>query len=844
MADNTHNVDYSLPQCNLRNLLEREAIRIPMIQRDYAQGRKNDTATDIRRKFVSTLVHSVQDGIPLELDFIYGSSKRNAFEPLDGQQRITTLFLLHWMLEADFISEGEEPKVRKSLLTYETRGTSADFCNELVKHSASLFRTEAEKKRKERETKIEGAEENLSKLKERRPESVDKQYQTELEDAEKSLKSAREVPLYSVSDAIKNRDWFNYLWQYDPTIQSMLVMIDAIWEEMDWTKDLARCRENLDKITFSNLNLGEFGLSDELFIKMNARGKQLSEFDIVKSTLEEEIQLQRKAGTCDDVIEAEWRSLIDGEWIDWFWNRYAANEIGEITESSDDYKKRLSLSKKAEDLLKTLIMRTITLRFMTTERLEYDLADISYDDKSERLDWVLSTYQESKRKVKKDPDTDRVVPGIDFKKIIENIKCLYFKDANGVYHDVFEVIPQNYNVDSDKPYLSYFSLFLGNSVSNDCKVVFYAIQRYLNLVGIQHDKTSFKVDWELDFKDWVHFCRNVFLNDNNNTRIDTPDKFIIALGGVDRLIVKLESFKNEHPDDYSTIGFIRTLTDSIVGVDNQSLAEEVEKATLVADPSWRVSLEKAESDKYLWGQIRCLVNWSEGDRTKFDAYAQKLIELLKLKDSSDTVNLIYAGILSISPTFGFSSSRFYQFNKHRDNSFKRYLREKESKETDSVYGPAIKALIDTWLMTNPTLPAEEFLKGCITEGIKKGFSYQWCILSNPDILNDATYKKVFPHNGHYVIAEKKTINSHCYDIALEYLHYRINNNPAFTEYSFYDSVGITFQHAITFKYNGDSVVIRQMPQGAYRMTINEADEYQFVDVKDMLSNVTNRFNLS
>ena len=844
MAENTNNVDYSLPKCSLRNLLEREAIRIPMIQRDYAQGRKNDAATDIRRKFVNSLIHSVQDGAPLELDFIYGSSKRNAFEPLDGQQRITTLFLLHWMLDADFLSDGDDPKDKKSLLTYETRSTSADFCNELVQHSASLFRTEAEKKRKEKEAAVKEAEERVNQVKNNRPEIIDKQYQASLEEAEENLRLARAIPDFSISDIIMDRDWFNYLWQYDPTIQSMLVMIDAIWEEMDWTRDLSVCRENLDKITFSNLNLGEFGLSDELFIKMNARGKQLSEFDIVKSTLEEEIQLQRKAGLCDDTIEERWRSLIDGEWIDWFWNKYAANEIGDITESSEEYKKRLSFSKKAEDLLKTLIMRTITLRFMTTERLEYDLADISYDDKSERLDWVLSTYQESKRKVKKDTETDRVVPDIDFNSIIENINCLYFKDTNGVYHDVFEVIPNNYNLDSDNPLLSYFSLFLGNSVSNDCKIVFYAIQRYLNLFGIQHDGASFNAEWELNFKDWVHFCRNVFLNDNNNIRIDTSDKFIIALGGVDTLIKKLRAFKDEHPDDFCTTSFIGTLTDNIVGVDNQSLAEEVEKANLVKDPLWRSSIESAESDKYLWGQIRCLVNWSDGDCDRFDSYTKKLTELLHLKESSETVNLIYAGILSIWPSFGFSNSRFYQFNKHRDNSFKRYLREKESKEQASTYAPAIKALIDKWLGTCPSLPAIDFLKSCIAEGLEKGPSYQWCILANPDILNDATYKKVFPHNGHYVIAEKKTINSHCFDIALEYLHYRIKGNPSFVDYSFFDSVGISYQHAISFNYDGDNVLLRQKPEGAYELIINQKDSYTFADVKDMLSDVMPRFNLN
>ena len=34
--------------------------------------------------------------LPIELDFVYGSIIIDTFQPLDGQQRLTTLFLFHW----------------------------------------------------------------------------------------------------------------------------------------------------------------------------------------------------------------------------------------------------------------------------------------------------------------------------------------------------------------------------------------------------------------------------------------------------------------------------------------------------------------------------------------------------------------------------------------------------------------------------------------------------------------------------------------------------------------------------------------------------------------------------
>ena len=75
----------------------RGGIRIPHIQREYAQGRQDERGEIIRRTFVPELVRAVLGRKPLSLDFIYGvSDETSALLPLDGQQRLTTLFLLAW----------------------------------------------------------------------------------------------------------------------------------------------------------------------------------------------------------------------------------------------------------------------------------------------------------------------------------------------------------------------------------------------------------------------------------------------------------------------------------------------------------------------------------------------------------------------------------------------------------------------------------------------------------------------------------------------------------------------------------------------------------------------------
>ena len=77
---------------------EFDGIEIPIIQRDYAQGREREEKK--RNRFLDALYKAVNsEGI--NLDFIYGSEtgeedKKKKLIPLDGQQRLTTLFLLHW----------------------------------------------------------------------------------------------------------------------------------------------------------------------------------------------------------------------------------------------------------------------------------------------------------------------------------------------------------------------------------------------------------------------------------------------------------------------------------------------------------------------------------------------------------------------------------------------------------------------------------------------------------------------------------------------------------------------------------------------------------------------------
>ena len=95
-------------------------IEIPRIQRNYAQGRENESI--VRNSFLNDLVTVLNsDDADICLDFIYGSvlnyedikkEEKKKFIPVDGQQRLTTLYLLYWYVNNCFAKEKNKKKCR------------------------------------------------------------------------------------------------------------------------------------------------------------------------------------------------------------------------------------------------------------------------------------------------------------------------------------------------------------------------------------------------------------------------------------------------------------------------------------------------------------------------------------------------------------------------------------------------------------------------------------------------------------------------------------------------------------------------------------------------------------
>ena len=255
---------------NFSELIENYSIEIPIIQRDYAQGRETLAVETIRNGLLDTLYNAIGNKKPVDFDFIYGSletvASETKFIPLDGQQRLTTLFLLHWYLACKDGKLDQEPN-SLSNFKYETRRSSEEFCKALVTKGIII------------------------------PKNSDSHQST-------------------LSDIIKDATWFFLSWEKDPTIKSMLVMIDAIHAKFSKSEGFYDILNNKQSspVTFQFLELSNYGLSDLLYIKMNARGKSLTDFENFKAKFEQHLQKNYNERA------KEFSSKFDGDWTELFWN--------------------------------------------------------------------------------------------------------------------------------------------------------------------------------------------------------------------------------------------------------------------------------------------------------------------------------------------------------------------------------------------------------------------------------------------------------------------------------------------------------------------------------------------
>ena len=558
-------------------LLNDKKIVIPIIQRDYAQGREGREF--LRERFLGQLFDALKDNAtPLVLDFVYGSVEGDTFYPLDGQQRLTTLWLLHWYLA---LRAGTLPKDKKVLekFSYETRISSRTFCQKLC---------------------------NINITQPCQPQQ------------------------HGIAAFVRNQTWFYSAYEQDPTVQSMLRMLNGTdisdSNKMDITDGIEeyciqaelteeKAQKLLDRLKGENAPIGFYllnmedknmPLADDLYIKMNARGKVLTDFENFKvDLLKYKLSSREYLIPANDMGDESFSRLLDTRWTDLFWHyRSAECHIDEIYMS-----------------------------FFNRFFLNWYIANTKESaDKviSSNLYKVLSAAEIGKGSHYRYQSISIYEPALKAECIKALGKCLNrmcdLKDNNQKLHALFmpywEQPSEKEENDKANKFFSFIPRYATDKGTNTPapislkqQVVFHAVCVYLT--------NCEKVETE-NLKDWMHFVWNMV----ENSYLDS-EQSVGAIRFFDTRLNMLQKIENNETPDQACDNII----DYLAGIDveqinndvfgRRQLLEEIAKAKQIKqNPDWKNKIHEAEKAAFFKGAIAFLFN-NEKSETDWSNFGTK-----------------------------------------------------------------------------------------------------------------------------------------------------------------------------------------------------------------------------
>ena len=546
------------------SLLKNNRITIPIVQRDYAQGRTEQII--VRKRFLKSLLGALKGEKTVLLDYVYGNQENETITPLDGQQRLTTLWLLHWYLamRLNLIQQDEEIKMTLLRFTYETRVSSSDFCESLCNESIS-----------------------------------------------------------SVHE-IDGKIWFYSNYTNEPTISAMLRMLkgtgqeDGIDEILKATTDTelrsywdSLIREYPDNeqppIAFYYFPLEKYDLTDDLYIKMNARGKALTDFENFKADFLDLVKKRFKRFKEDDELEinasfrkVDFASKMDNAWTDIFWNFRTENDViddiylafinrfflnylivSDNAVSTEKWESRLQ-KKAVKNLGKKLYRGELSFD-------DFELYEKVIDrDKIQALERCLDSISKNIFHI----DTIHALCNPQWEDVNRNP----IKDKDNLIPQ-FYFIPKYYKTKENGRLV-----YKVNEISLQERIAFYAVCAYLEQGDFDEES----------FKDWMRVVWNCIENVGSHYNVSVLVNELRQIFNLKQYSHEIVSFLSGVDDKNSIFTF-----DAI----KEQIKEEIVKAKKIRDDTkWKSKIIDAENALFFRGAIRFLYRNENGieDWGKFD----------------------------------------------------------------------------------------------------------------------------------------------------------------------------------------------------------------------------------
>ena len=527
---NINNIDTNKVTVKTSNINQ---IKIPMIQRDYVQGLDKKKL----EPFLHTLIDTLLNGQKLSLDFIYGNiNEDGVFEPIDGQQRLTTLALLTFYLYCRQKGSDNNKTLNNpfKLITYATRQSAKKFCELLSK----------------------------DEFKDKFDNSV--------------------VP----SNVIKKNPKYFSEYDEDTTISAMLKTLDKIHEIICKENiDINRLIEHLDNITFHIFPMESFNLSDDLYIKMNGRGKQLSSFDNFKAEyfkwLEDasDDNIDKLIPNCilqkntQNKLETLKRKF-DTEYLDIFWD-YAFENIKKTKEVPDP-----------EGLFFNFIKNYIVDKYLILS-IKETATSINNSDIIKQINNDSIEYQNLYIHLLKQNNYNYIL-----------LLILEFLSKEKYRNNFLNLIKPIWDTDNSNLNMSY--LFMDSDITWKDRAVLHTIFIYLEQMLLCHTNDFSTLDFS-DNRYFSQVMRYIWNIIENHTNLDTSYRLYDLIYNLDNNYYKHNIYKNS----------IYTIASNHNNEDTYVIKQENLKAKKIFDnmeEDWEQEFINIEKHKYFKGDIYFLIN--------------------------------------------------------------------------------------------------------------------------------------------------------------------------------------------------------------------------------------------
>lgn len=581
---------------NFIQSFDNKTILVPLLQRDYVQGGREDVISI----FIDSLIEKDTD-----LNYIYGYEENGCFVPVDGQQRLTTLWLLYLYLFA----RKHRMNNYHVEMKFASRAYAQDFCERLHEHLADL----------------------LSKLGAKEP----------------------------LDEAITDQNWFILSWKSNVSVKNMLRTLRVIHRKINDTNFSLIWNRLVEapvpSITFAFLQMGkDTGLDDDIYVKMNGRGRKLSVFENLKSYMDEKVS--------NLPFAKEWKVNMDNAWADMFWTN--RNKQQEHPEKMDD-----------EQLF--CLYNMLILYHMGSGELSNTLTDIKENDPY--------LYESLTAFVGKDECTDKaeiqagiidkwqragMFPLVWFERLrllSDGFFCFAFSKLNqlSALTDAFNTFTLYTGADTSEHTTHTYQLCMCEGSFNRTLPLLYALLAY------SEGATS--------LFDWMRTMRNLILNTTIN-RENLP----VVLHTIDAFSAQCKDI-----NVYSFLQHGPNVKAMLKVFAQSQVDEEIRKASLL---NYYEQMTSLENGRFFSGHIGALFRLLSFDGQgccdaltpeNATAYTHVLLELFDGGDNGvsaifdDGRFLLRRALMSFPPYyFGKSRNKYWSFNSGM-NEWREYLNDKD-----------------------------------------------------------------------------------------------------------------------------------------------------------------------